>query len=153
MNCEGPELLTTLGLLCLRADRGDQALDVLRRSLRADPRNPKTVIATASILQDQAQLEEALLLYRVAAQVNGNSPQLWNNIGMCFFSRQQHVGALACLKKALYLGPFEWITCHNLGLVHLTLEQYCSAFHYFSAAVNLNPSELLARFPMWSCRP
>lgn len=48
-------------------------------------------------------MDEALLQYRVAAQVNPNSPQLWNNIGMVFFSKQQHVGALACLKKALYL--------------------------------------------------
>lgn len=50
-NFEGPDLLTTLGLLCLRADQADKALETLRRSLKADPRNPKTVIAVASILQ------------------------------------------------------------------------------------------------------
>ena len=47
--------------------------------------------------------------------------------------------AVACLKRALYLNPFEWITSYNLGLVHLNTGQYASAFHHFSAAINLKP--------------
>jgi Bardet-Biedl syndrome 4 protein len=46
---------------------------------------------------------------------------------------------VACLKRALYLDPFEWITSYNLGLVHLNTGQYASAFHFFSAAINLKP--------------
>eukprot|EP00960_Hanusia_phi_P060554 764539-Hanusia_phi.AAC.8 len=75
----------------------------------------------------------------------------------CFtshFSIQRHVAAIACLKKALYLDPFEWIISYNLGLVHLhtgdaasreikrsrePAEQYASAFHYFSSSINLKP--------------
>ena len=30
---------------------------------------------------------------------------------------QRYIAAIACLKKALYLGPFEWIISYNLGLV------------------------------------
>ena len=47
--------------------------------------------------------------------------------------------AIACLKRALYLDPFEWIISYNLGLVHLNTGQYASAFHYFSASINLKP--------------
>ncbi|CAN0516503.1 unnamed protein product, partial [Laminaria digitata] len=50
-----------------------------------------------------------------------------------------HVAAVACLKRALYLDPFEWIVAYNLGLVHLNTSQYASAFHHFSAAINLKP--------------
>jgi len=32
---------------------------------------------------------------------------------------QRYIAAIACLKKALYLDPFEWIISYNLGLVHL----------------------------------
>jgi tetratricopeptide (TPR) repeat protein len=46
-----------------------------------------------------------------------NSAQLWNNIGMCFFGKDRYVAAVACLKRALYLDPFEWIISYNLGLV------------------------------------
>lgn len=32
--------------------------------------------------------------------------------------------AISCLKRALYLAPFEWKTLYNLGLVHLTMQQH-----------------------------
>merc|ERR1712072_328796 len=60
-------------------------------------------------------------------------------IGMCFFGKSKYVAAIACLKRALYLDPFEWIISYNLGLVHLNTGQYASAFHFFSASINLKP--------------
>eukprot|EP00879_Flechtneria_rotunda_P022285 GHRR01023513.1.p1 GENE.GHRR01023513.1~~GHRR01023513.1.p1 ORF type:complete len:155 (+),score=28.66 GHRR01023513.1:292-756(+) len=55
------------------------------------------------------------------------------------FGVQRYIAAIACLKRALYLGPFEWLIAYNLGLVHLNTGQVASAFHYFSTAANLNP--------------
>ena len=82
-------------------------------------------------------MDVALVKYRVAAVQMPNSAQLWNNIGMCFFGKQRFIAAIACLKKALYLDPFEWIISYNLGFVHLNTGQYASSFHYFSASINL----------------
>lgn len=84
-------------------------------------------------------MDVALIKYRVAAVHTPNSAQLWNNIGMCFFGKSKYVAAIACLKRALYLDPFEWIISYNLGLVHLNTGQYASAFHFFSASINLKP--------------
>jgi len=58
---------------------------------------------------------------------------------MCFFGKEKHVAAIACLKKALYLDSFEWIIAYNLGLVYLNTRQYASAFHFLSASINLKP--------------
>jgi tetratricopeptide (TPR) repeat protein len=52
---------------------------------------------------------------------------------------QRYIAAIACLKRAQYLGPLEWVTAHNLGLAHLATGQAASAFHHLSAAVNLKP--------------
>lgn len=52
---------------------------------------------------------------------------------------QRYIAAIACLKRALYLGPFEWVVAYNLGLVHLCTEQAASAFHFLSTAINLKP--------------
>jgi len=52
---------------------------------------------------------------------------------------QKYIAAIACLKRALYLGPFEWLISYNLGLVHLSTGQAASAFHNFSTAINLKP--------------
>jgi len=80
--------------------------------------------------------DAALLKYRIAAIHNPDSSEMWNNIGMCFYGKKKFVASIACLKKALYLDPFQWIAAFNLGLVHLTQKQYASAFHYFSVAIN-----------------
>ncbi|DBA04908.1 TPA: hypothetical protein N0F65_006910 [Lagenidium giganteum] len=136
---ENPEILTTLGLLYLRIGENFRAFDYLGNSLTHDPRNPKTILAAGSIIQDHGDMDVALVKYRVAAVQTPNSAQLWNNIGMCFFGKQRYVASVACLKRALYLDPFEWITSYNLGLVHLNTGQYASAFHFFSAAINLKP--------------
>ncbi len=92
-----------------------------------------------SISQGHAEVETALGYYKAALQFRPNSPQLWNNVAMCLFNKQKFVGAIACLKKALYMAPFEFIVCFNLGLVHLTTGQYASAFQFLSAAINLRP--------------
>jgi len=136
---ENPELLTTVGLLYLRLGENFKAFDYLGNSLTHDPRNPKTILAAGSIIQDHNDMDVALTKYRIAAVQTPNSAQLWNNIGMCFFGKQNHIAAISCLKRALYLAPFEWIIAYNLGLVYLNTGQYASAFHYFSASINLKP--------------
>jgi len=136
---ENPELLTTIGLLYLRMGENFRAFDFLGNSLTHDATNAKTILAAGSIIQDHSDMDVALIKYRVAAVKTPNSAQLWNNIGMCFFGKQRYIAAIACLKKALYLDPFEWIISYNLGLVHLNTGHYASAFHYFSASINLKP--------------
>jgi len=136
---ESPELLTTVGLLYLRMGENLKAFDYLGNSLTHDPRNPKTILAAGSIIQDHSDMDVALTKYRIAAVQTPNSAQLWNNIGMCFFGKKNFIAAISCLKRALYLAPFEWIIAYNLGLVFLNTEQYASSFHYFSASINLKP--------------
>lgn len=134
---ENPELLTTIGLLYLRVGENFKAFDFLSMALIHDPSNPKTILATGSIIQDHAEMDVALSKYRIAAVKTPNSAQLWNNIGMCFFGQKNYIAAIACLKRATYLAPFEWIIAYNLGIVHLYTKQYASAFHYISASINL----------------
>lgn len=134
---ENPELLTTIGLIYLRLNDNQRAFDYLGNSLTHDPRNAKAILAAGSIIQDNQDMDVALVKYRIAAVNTPNSAQLWNNIGMCFFGKAKYVAAVACLKRALYLDPFEWIIAYNLGLVHLNTGQNASAFHFFSASINL----------------
>jgi Bardet-Biedl syndrome 4 protein len=136
---ENPELLTTVGLMYLRIGENFKAFDYLGNSLTLDPRDPKTILAAGSIIQDHQDFDVALSKYRVAAIQTPNSAQLWNNVAMCFFGKKNFIAAISCLKRALMLAPFEWIIAYNLGLVFLNTSQYASAFHYLSASINLKP--------------
>lgn len=137
---ENPELLTTVGLLLLKLGNNTKAFEFLGNSLTYDPKSARTILAAGSIIQDNQDMDVALVKYRVAAVQTPNSAQLWNNIGMCFFGKNKNVAAVACLKRAVYYTPFEWIISYNLGVVHLATGQYASAFHYFSTTINLQPT-------------
>ncbi|KAB1257362.1 Bardet-Biedl syndrome 4 protein [Camelus dromedarius] len=95
--------------------------------------------ASGSMMQTHGDFDVALTKYRVVACAVPESPPLWNNIGMCFFGKKKYVAAISCLKRANYLAPFDWKILYNLGLVHLTMQQYASAFHFLSAAINFQP--------------
>jgi Bardet-Biedl syndrome 4 protein len=137
---ENPELLTTIGLLYLKLGDNTKAFEYLGNALTFDPRNTKTILAAGSIIQDNQDMDVALTKYRVAAAQVPYSAQLWNNIGMCFFGKGKLIAAVSCLKRAVYLSPFEWIISYNLGVLFLSSGQYASAFHYFSTAINLQPT-------------
>ncbi|XP_041638709.1 Bardet-Biedl syndrome 4 protein [Cheilinus undulatus] len=136
---ENTELLTTLGLLYLQLGKYQKAFVHLGNALTFDPSNYKAILAAGSMMQTHGDFDVAMNKYRVAACAVPENPPLWNNIGMCFFGKKKYVAAISCLKRAHYLSPFDWKVLYNLGLVHLTMQQYASAFHFLSAAINLNP--------------
>ncbi|CAB1121348.1 unnamed protein product [Ectocarpus sp. CCAP 1310/34] len=84
---ESPELLTTVGLLHLQQGENQKAFECLGNALTHDPRNPKAILAAGSIIQDNQDMDVALVKYRVSAVQTPNSAQLWNNIGMCFLGK------------------------------------------------------------------
>ncbi|KAM5242920.1 BBSome complex member BBS4 isoform 5-T6 [Hipposideros larvatus] len=136
---ENTELLTTLGLLYLQLGIYQKAFEHLGNALTYDPANYKAILAAGSMMQAHGDFDVALTKYRVVACAVPESPPLWNNIGMCFFGKKKYVAAISCLKRANYLAPFDWKILYNLGLVHLTMQQYASAFHFLSAAINFRP--------------
>ncbi|XP_051975735.1 Bardet-Biedl syndrome 4 protein [Xyrauchen texanus] len=136
---ENTELLTTLGLLYMQLGKYQKAFEHLGNALTYDPNNFKAILAAGSMMQTHGDYDVAMNKYRVAAYGVPESPPLWNNIGMCFFGKKKYVAAISCLKRANYLSPFDWKILYNLGLVHLTMQQYASAFHFLSAAINLRP--------------
>ncbi|XP_050834332.1 Bardet-Biedl syndrome 4 protein isoform X2 [Serinus canaria] len=136
---ENTDLLTALGLLYLQTGEYQKAFEHLGNVLTYDPGNYKATLAAGSMMQAHGDFDVALSKYKVVASSVPESPPLWNNIGMCFFGKKKYVAAISCLKRANYLAPFDWKILYNLGLVHLTMQQYASAFHFLSAAINFQP--------------
>ncbi|ORX77475.1 Bardet-Biedl syndrome protein 4 [Anaeromyces robustus] len=133
------DFLIILGLLYLKRDNYPCAFNYIGRALSYDQTNVKGILVAGSILQNNYEFEGALMKYRICAVLNPESPELWNNIGMCFYGKNKIIAAISCLKKALYLAPNEWKISFNLGLAHLKHEQYVSAFRFFTSTANLNP--------------
>ena len=90
------------------------------------------------IIQKHDDIDVALSKYRIVYRRKPDCAELWNNIGMCFFTKKKFVAAISCLKRANYLAPFELYVLYNLGLVHLHLQQYASAAIFLQSALRIN---------------
>ena len=134
---ENSDVLTACGLMYQKMGDQMKAFEYLGNALTYNPRNAKAILGAGAILQSSGDYDVALTKYRVAVTQTPNNPYLWNNVGMAFFGKKKLVAAVACLKQAVYLAPFEASINYNLGVVHLHTEQYASAFHFFSSAINL----------------
>ena len=96
-----------------------------------------SLLGLASLYQFQGKYEDAVIQYKISTITNPNSALIWNNLGLCFFAKNKFIAATTCLKKAIYLEPFEWIINFNLGLIYLGNLQYSSAFIYMNTAASL----------------
>lgn len=101
-----------------------EAFECFGNSLSIDQKNPKTLLAIGSLMLENGDCDGAFIKFKTAAFQDYNSPQLWNNLGMCLFNKRKYIAAISCLKRALYLDPFEWLVAFNLGLIHLNLQQF-----------------------------
>ena len=90
-----PKLLTELGLTYLR---NNQMTSVWYGNGLHDV--PTSVLLLHGIvLQDHEDVDVALSKYRKALD-GSNSSQLWNNIGMCYYTKHRFVAAIVCLKRS-----------------------------------------------------
>lgn len=136
---ESTELLTSAGLVHLQLGHASKAFELFGNALTYDARDTKAILAAGSIMQECEDYDVALVKYRVPAVRTPESAEAWNNIGMCYFGKRKLTAAIACLKRAMYFAPFEWMIAFNLGLVHVHASQFASAFQYLSASINLRP--------------
>ncbi|CAF1686783.1 unnamed protein product, partial [Adineta ricciae] len=96
------------------------------------------IMAACQVIQKHGDADVALSKYRIIYGRKPECAQVWNNIGMCFFSKKKFVAAVSCLKRANYLAPFELYVLYNLALVHLYLQQNASAAIFLQSAIRIN---------------
>ena len=95
-------------------------------------------MAACQVIQKHGDADVALSKYRIIYGRKPECAQVWNNIGMCFFSKKKYVAAVSCLKRANYLAPFELYVLYNSALVHLHVQQNASAAIFLQSAIRLN---------------
>ncbi|CAH0552064.1 unnamed protein product [Brassicogethes aeneus] len=144
------KMLTKSGLLYLKTGHMQNAFEQLSSALALDPTCSKALLGIGYITQRHEEFDVALTKYKIAVVYAPDSVALWNNIGICFYSKQKYVAAISCLKRALWISPLNWKVLFNLGLVHLATQQPTSAFNFVCAAVNLRP-DIADSFAVLGC--
>ncbi|CAD7014755.1 Bardet-Biedl syndrome 4 protein homolog isoform X3 [Ceratitis capitata] len=136
---ENVEVLTEIGVLCLKINDTQKAFDRLSEVICLDRKCPKGLLAYGAILQSRNDVDGALGKYREITMTEPDIPELWNNIGLCFFKKrpQKIIAAISSLRKSIWFSPLNYNALYNLSLIYISAQQYASAFHTLAAAINL----------------
>ncbi|CAF1313523.1 unnamed protein product [Rotaria magnacalcarata] len=137
-NPESVELYTQLGLVAFEKANYTKAFECFGTALTFSPTHTPAIMAACQVIQKHGDADVALSKYRIIYRRKPECVQVWNNIGMCFFSKKKFVAAVSCLKRANYLAPFELYVLYNLALVHLYLQQNASAAIFLESAIRIN---------------
>ncbi|CAF1076550.1 unnamed protein product [Adineta steineri] len=137
-NPESPTLFTHIGLLAFERAHYTKAFECFGIALTFSPTYIPAIMAACQVIQKHGDADVALSKYRIVYGKKPECAQVWNNIGMCFFSKKKFVAAVSCLKRANYLAPFELYILYNLALVHLYLQQNASAAIFLQSAIRIN---------------
>ncbi|MDZ4852355.1 MAG: tetratricopeptide repeat protein [Pirellulaceae bacterium] len=107
-----------LAIAKLKEKRGDleEAQEIYRRILKADPKNTKALHRSAVLLTKQNKLDEAKSLFEKALDLDSYSVSLINDYGYHCFLKNDHVKAEELFIRALDLDPDFVPACTNLGL-------------------------------------
>src|SRR5438094_10193604 len=74
--------LRYLGLLLVQTGRGEQAIDLLKRSIMRNGRIANTHNTLGEALRSVGKMSEAEAAYRDAVRIDPKSPEPWNNLGI-----------------------------------------------------------------------
>jgi len=108
----------------------------------------------APVARLRPALEQHCPLLPRQAQVRRREHAIW--LSSLTGTAHLNAQAISCLKRANYVAPFDWKILYNLGLVHNEMQQFASAYHFLSSALNLNPKAgsvyaLLAGQTLFGC--
>ncbi|XP_050297667.1 Bardet-Biedl syndrome 4 protein homolog [Anthonomus grandis grandis] len=137
---DSAQLLIDSGILYLKAGQTQHSFERFSQALALNPTSWKALLGIGCITHKHEEFDVALSKYKIAVLYQPESVALWNNIGLCFYSKQKYIAAISCLKRGLWISPLNWKLLYNLALVHLSTNQAASGFNFACAAVNLRPN-------------
>jgi Bardet-Biedl syndrome 4 protein len=129
-------LFGTLLISSGMVSKGNEKLLQLQHYSSVTQSNLPFSLAVGGVLQARGDYDSALFRYKLANAFESSS--LWNNIALCFSSRNRKVGAISCLQRAIYLNPLDWRISFNLAILLMQLNQFASAFHFFKASASFS---------------
>jgi Bardet-Biedl syndrome 4 protein len=98
------ELFTDLGIMYLKINEVDRAYEKLHEATVIEPRHASSLLALGAILQTRNESEAALNTYKNIPNLQNESFELWNNIGMCFYRKNKLIAVILFLNDTDFDG-------------------------------------------------
>lgn len=125
--------------LYILLDEDNNAQDVYRKVIALYPQGRRAYVYLGNLLEQDKQLDSALLLYQQAAQQTDDQIYFDHLRATLLTKHQRYADALEVLNHLLQLDPLDYATLSKMGLVHLQQQQWQLAEQSLQRSVALKP--------------
>lgn len=125
---EGRNQSLRKGLMALKDNRLEEALEALTKAEREDPKDPQVRNFRGIVLARLGQTTEARVEYQEAIRCNPQMEDAYRNLGFLEWREHRLAQAREALDRALKLSPSDSFAHHYLGRVQLDAQLYSEAF-------------------------
>ncbi|MBV8631296.1 MAG: protein kinase, partial [Silvibacterium sp.] len=139
-NPESAAALLSQALADLYSGHADQAIDYFNRSLRADPRNPDTLLYRAQAYRDLNRWPDAESAYRQIIRERPNYWPAYDELGMILFQRAKYQEAAEAFQSASAAAPEVALPIVNLSWMYLSMGKYSEAREAALRSLKVHPT-------------
>ena len=128
-----------LGLLCLRAGRPDEAVELIEKAISISPDDAQAHSNLGIAYRNLNQLQKAAEHFHASIRLAPKKPGPFNNLGGVYMILGHYQGAAMCFKQALAIKPGLPDVHFNLGNALLKLQEYDEAIRNLEHCLKLRP--------------
>ena len=130
-------LLNCLGGIDYQQGRFAEVLNIMHRSLLADPRQPAALVLQGLALHHLQRYPQAIASYQRAMALDAADPLACHNLGNTLLALQRHEEALSAYAQAVARNPAFVPAYVARGLTLLAVNQPQQALHSYDSAIAL----------------
>lgn len=137
---DNPDVLHLLGVIAMRDQNFDTALESVNRAITINPKAPSFWVSLGKVHEHRGEFPQALAAYRQAAELQSSHIDAW------FFSGnlQKNLGhteeAIASYQQVLTLNPNHAATFNNLGNIYRDSGRFTEALACYLKGQQADPS-------------
>ncbi|KAI1239258.1 hypothetical protein IHE44_0012373 [Lamprotornis superbus] len=138
LNPQHNRALFNLGNLLKSQGKKEEAVILLRDSIKYGPEFADAYSSLASLLAEQEQLKEAEEVYKAGIENCPESSDLHNNYGVFLVDTGSPERAMSHYRQAILLSPAHHVAMVNLGRLHRSLGQNKEAEVWYKRALKVS---------------
>lgn len=111
----------------------------LESKVEANKTDLISLLQLAHLLNDSGFKEKAVERYRQYLKIKNDEPDVWVDMGVCYYELGKNNDAINYMEKAIKLKPDHQIAHLNIGIVNFSSGNKDKAKEYWKKAVAINP--------------
>lgn len=113
--------------------------------VKQNPNDFESLLNLAHLLNDSGFYDKAILNYKKYLEKNPQSPDVWVDMGVCYFNLKNNDEAIKTMNEAIKINPRHQIGLFNLGIVNFSSGNIEEAKKFWQKSVDVNPTADIAQ--------